>query len=125
MRSEARKKQLGEVFTPPELVERMLDRLPPEVWDDPGKTFCDPTCGNGNFLVAVLRRKLAAKHTIRQALSTVYGVDLMQDNVDECRERLLEAARMTNNAVARAIVERNVVCADGLKYDWEFGDAKE
>jgi type I restriction-modification system DNA methylase subunit len=120
MRSEARKKSHGEVFTPMELVEKMLDRLPTEMWADPSKTFCDPTCGNGNLLVAVLQRKLKAKHTRRQALSSVYGVDIMPDNVKECRERLLEAARAAHIPKAQAIVERNIVCHDSLTYDWEF-----
>lgn len=120
MKSKERVKKHGEVFTPTELVEKMLDRLPPEVWTDPYKTFCDPSCGNGNFLVAVLKRKLKMKHTRRQALESVYGVDIMADNVEECRERLLEAARATQNLEARAIVERNIVCHDSLIYDWSF-----
>jgi hypothetical protein len=49
------------------------------------------------------------------------GVDIMLDNVEECRGRLLEAAKMSGNVAALAIVERNVVCADALTYEWEFG----
>jgi type I restriction-modification system DNA methylase subunit len=124
VKSKERVKSLGEVFTPIELVENMLDRLPLELWADPSKTFCDPSCGNGNFLVAVLKRKLKAKHTVRQALSSVYGVDIMLDNVEECRERLLKTARMSGNASARAIVEQNVVCADALTYDWDCKGCK-
>lgn len=124
MKSKERVKSLGEVFTPLELVENMLDRLPLELWADPSKTFCDPSCGNGNFLVAVLKRKLKAKHTVRQALSSVYGVDIMLDNVEECRERLLKTARMSGNVSARAIVEQNVVCADALTYDWDCKGCK-
>lgn len=124
MKSKERVKSLGEVFTPIELVENMLDRLPLELWADPSKTFCDPSCGNGNFLVAVLKRKLKAKHTVRQALSSVYGVDIMLDNVEECRERLLKVCRMTQNVGARAIVERNIVCHDSLTYDWDCKGCK-
>ncbi len=120
MRSKERAKKHGEVFTPMELVEKMLDRLPLDMWADPSKTFCDPACGNGNLLVGVLQRKLKAKHTRRQALSTVYGVDIMPDNVEECRERLLKAAKATHMPAARAIVERNIVCHDSLTYGWDF-----
>ena len=55
MRSQQRKKDLGEVFTPSELVNEMLDKLPQDVWALE-KTFCDNSCGNGNFLVAILER---------------------------------------------------------------------
>ena len=120
MRSEERKKSLGEVFTPPELVEEMLDQLPPEVWTDHTKTFLDNSCGNGNFLVAVLDRLLNTDPDPLNALSRVHGVDIMQDNVDECRERL--ASRMADPSDPRVsdILTQNIVCADGLRYHYRF-----
>jgi SAM-dependent methyltransferase len=112
-KSKARVKALGEVFTPPELVDEMLDRLPAELWSDPTKTFLDPACGTGNFLVAVVRRKIAGGSTPLQALSTTYGIDIMEDNVEECRERLLQAAN--SPAGGEKWVARNIRCADALK----------
>lgn len=108
-------KLLGEVFTPTELVIEMLEKLPDETWDE-GKTFLDNSCGNGQFLaaVAIIKRELGHK----DYLSTIYGVDLMQDNVDECKERLLAIAGDTEEN--RAIVDRNIVCHDGLTYDYSF-----
>jgi len=53
--------------------------------------------------------------TFEQALSTVYGVDLMEDNVELCRERLL-----CGREDLRHIVEQNIVCADGLRYHYRF-----
>jgi hypothetical protein len=53
--------------------------------------------------------------TFEQALGTVYGVDLMQDNVDECRKRLL-----CGREDLQHIVERNIVCHDALTYDYSF-----
>ncbi|MFO0089665.1 MAG: N-6 DNA methylase [bacterium] len=50
------KKQFGEVFTPPSLVEEMLDKLPIEVWSNPKLKWFDPACGMGNFLIAVYLR---------------------------------------------------------------------
>jgi len=111
-KSRARVKALGEVFTPPELVNEMLDRLPPELWTDPDKTFLDPACGTGNFLVEVVRRKMAGGSTPLQALSTTYGVDIMEDNVQECRQRLLDAAG--NPLGGEHVVAHRVVCADTL-----------
>ena len=84
-----RRKKTAEDFTPDPLVQEMLDKLPQEVWTDPSKTFLDNSAGNGNFLVAILRRKLAAGHPPLQALSTIYGVELMPDNVEEMKDRLL------------------------------------
>lgn len=114
-RERARVKATGEVFTPTPLVQEILDQLPKEVFADATKTFLDPTCGDGQFLGEVLIRKMENGASFEQALSTVYGVDLMQDNVDLCRERLL-----CGREDLRHIVEKNIVCADGLKYKYDF-----
>ena len=108
-------KEAGEVFTPPELVIEILKQLPPEVWED-GKTYLDPTAGDGNFLAAVLIIKQELGH--KNLLSTIYGVDIMQDNVDECRQRLIDIAGDT--PANWKIVKNNIRCEDGLKYDYSF-----
>ena len=110
-----RVKQLGEVFTPTELVLEILDQLPAQVWDT-GKTYLDPTCGNGQFLAAVLIIKMELGHPT--PLSTIYGVDIMQDNVDECRQRLIDIAGDTPGNWE--IVRNNIRCEDGLTYDYSF-----
>lgn len=116
-RDRLRVKSTSEVFTPTPLVQEILDNLDPALFQDPTKTFIDPTCGDGQFLSEVLIRKLENGHTLAQALSTIYGVDLMQDNVDLCRDRLL-----CGHEEYRSIVERNIVQADGLTYDYNFGE---
>ena len=88
-RSKERVKELGEVFTPAALVSEMLDKMPADTWL-PGKTWLEPSGGTGNFLVQILQRKLAKGHPPLQALSTIYGVDIMKDNVVESRKRLLQ-----------------------------------
>lgn len=115
-RTQERIDKTGEVFTPPELVNEMLDRLPAELWTDSTKTFLDNSCGDGNFLVEVLRRKIAAGSTPTQALSTTYGVELMPDNAKLCRKRLLAIAGDTKEH--RAIVKRNIACADALTFNY-------
>lgn len=110
-----RVKQLGEVFTPTELVLEILDQLPQEVWED-GKTYLDPTCGNGQFLAAVLIIKQSLNHN--NPLAVIYGVDIMQDNVDECRQRLIDIAG--NTTKNWEIVKHNILCKDGLTYDYSF-----
>ena len=116
-RDKLRVKATGEVFTPTPLVQEILDELPAELFTDPTKTFCDPSCGDGQFLGEVLIRKMENGSTFEQALSTIYGVDLMQDNVNLCCERLL-----CGQEQFRHIVEKNIVCADSLTYNYTFGE---
>ena len=114
-RTQARVKATGEVFTPTELVREMLEQIPVDQFTDPAKTFLDNSCGDGQFLGEVLIRKMENGSTFEQALQTIYGVDLMQDNVDLCRERLL-----CGRTDLAHIVERNIVCHDALIYDYSF-----
>jgi len=90
----------GEVFTPAWMVEAMLDLVKSET-ERIDSRFLEPACGDGNFLVQVLRRKLAAveikygksdferKHYALLGLMCIYGVELLPDNVSECRANLL------------------------------------
>lgn len=116
IRSAQRVKETGEVFTSTSEVLVTLEKLPDGQWED-GKTFLDPTCGNGQFLAAVAIIKRELGHT--SVLDSIYGVDLMQDNVDECKERLLSIAG--NTPANRSILDRNILCKDGLSYDYSFG----
>jgi hypothetical protein len=130
MRTVKRVKQLGEVFTPPELVNEMLNKLPPETWTDHTKTMADTCgCGNGAFLVEVIKRKIEGGSTPIQALSTTFGIDIMQDNVDECRARMLKQAEESSGQTRAdewvVIVSTNIVCGDALKYDWDKHPAGE
>ena len=91
----------GEVFTPPWMVEAMLDLVKDET-ERIDSRFLEPACGSGNFLVQVLRRKLAAvelkfgrsdferRHYALLALMCIYGIELLPDNIAECRANLLE-----------------------------------
>ena len=114
-RDKLRVKATGEVFTPTPLVREILEKLPLEQFTDLTKTFLDNSCGDGQFLGEVLIRKMENGATFEQALSTIYGVDLMIDNVDLCRERLL-----CGREDLRHIVEQNIYQADGLKFSYDF-----
>lgn len=116
-RDKLRVKATGEVFTPTPLVQEVLDQLPQSLFTDPSKTFLDPSCGDGQFLGEILIRKVSQGIDFETALSTIYGVDLMDDNVALCRERLL-----CGQEHLRHIVEKNIVCFDGLGYDYMFGN---
>ena len=114
-RDRLRVKATGEVFTPTELVREMLERIPIEQFKDPIKTFLDNSCGDGQFLGEVLIRKMENGATFEQALSTIYGVDLMIDNIDFCRER-----QLCGQEHQRHLVEKNIQCRDGLKFGYNF-----
>lgn len=116
-RDQARVKATGEVFTPTPLVQEILDNLDPTLFQDATKTFIDPACGDGQFLSEVLIRKLEAGHDFATALSTIYGVDLMPDNVKLTQDRLL-----CGHEELKHVVEKNIVCANGLEYDYLFGE---
>ena len=115
-RNTLRVKETAEVFTPTLLVQRILNQLDPTTFIDTSKTVLDNSCGDGQFLGEVLIRKIENGSTFEQALSTIYGVDIMPDNVELCRERLL-----CGRNDLRHIVEQNIVCADSLEYNYLFG----
>lgn len=114
-RTQARIKATGEVFTPTDLVREILEQIPIDQFTDPTRTFLDNSCGDGQFLGEVLIRKIENGMLFEQALQTIYGVDIMQDNVELCRERLL-----CGREDLRHIVEKNIVCADALRYHYRF-----
>lgn len=100
VRSKLRMADHGEVFTPSHIAEAMLDLVRHES-ERIESRFLEPACGSGNFVVPVLKRKLATvharygksdferRHHALLALMSIYGIELLDDNVAECRENLL------------------------------------
>jgi SAM-dependent methyltransferase len=137
LRSIDRAQELGEVFTPKREVDAMLDLIP-DMFETIGKTFLEPACGDGNFLVEILARKLTlvkatnstrtsrdVEFEILTALSSIYGVDISKVNVDEARERMVEIALAVHafldldpsqafNDAAKTISATNIVLGDAL-----------
>ena len=101
IKSKKRVADHGEVFTPPWLVEKMLDLVKGET-ERIDARFLEPACGSGNFLVSILQRKLAAvelkfgksdfekRHYALLAVMCAYGIELLDDNIAECRANMLE-----------------------------------
>ncbi len=101
IKSKKRVADHGEVFTPPWMVEAMLNLVKDET-ERIDSRFLEPACGSGNFLVHVLQRKLATveikfgrsefekRHYALLALMCIYGIELLVDNIAECRVNLLE-----------------------------------
>lgn len=137
IKSKKRVADHGEVFTAEREVNAMLDLVKQET-ERIDSRFLEPACGDGNFLAEILRRKLKeVRRKYRKspfdyeknavlAVSSIYGVDLMMDNVLTCRERLFgiwdkeykavckkETSDLTRAAV-RFILSRNIVCGNAL-----------
>jgi len=101
VKSKRRVADHGEVFTPAWMVEAMLDLLKDET-ERIDSRFLEPACGSGNFLVQIMRRKLAAvelrygksdferRHYALLGLMCIYGIELLADNIAECRANVLE-----------------------------------
>lgn len=103
----------------------MCDLIPSEIWDNIDSTFLEPTCGNGNFLVEILERKLArckSEDDGLRAIKSIYGIDIMQDNVLESRKRLKEIYEQKFNSNIDDILEHNIICGDSLQIQamWEL-----
>ena len=101
VKSKQRVADHGEVFTPAWMVEAMLDLVKDET-ERIDSRFLEPACGSGNFMIQILRRKLAAvelrygksdferRHYALLALMCIYGIELLADNIAECRANVLE-----------------------------------
>lgn len=104
IKSKSRVRDYGEVFTPQHIVNDMCDLVP-----DWSGNVLEPACGDGNFLVEVARRKLDMGMSHKETASTLFGIDIQEDNVHECIARLEEMLPET-----RSILEKNIVCGNFL-----------
>lgn len=133
IKSKKRVADHGEVFTPPWLVDAMLDLVKDEA-ERIDSRFLEPACGSGNFLVRVLQRKLAAvqvkfgksdfekRHYALLGLMCTYGIELLEDNIAECRANMLEVLADYLNVseaddvyhAASFVLSQNLVHGDAL-----------
>ena len=115
-------KSTQEFFTPYSIVKRMCDKVSDEDWADPNKTFLEPCFGNGQFVCYILWNRI--QHGVHWwwALRNLYGVELMQDNVEETKQRvikLLDALEVDyDEDLAMDVMDYNLVCSDF--FDWDF-----
>ena len=124
----------GEVFTNPREVNAMLDLVRDESFRLDSR-FLEPACGDGNFLIEILRRKLSLLKDIKSqiewefksliAVGSCYGIDILPDNAEACRERLFAEVmdQMGKKECSdgyeeslRYMLKKNIVCGDALTY---------
>ncbi|PLS30088.1 restriction endonuclease subunit M [Bifidobacterium margollesii] len=145
VKSKQRVEEHGEVFTNEREVNAMLDMVKQET-ERIDSRFLEPACGDGNFLSEVLRRKLAVvterygksqleyeRYTF-VAVSSIYGVDILQDNVEECRERLYGIVKNAYEQQfkddcrpevldsIRYLLAKNILCGDALTLTTNNGE---
>lgn len=119
-----RKKKTQEVFTPYCIVKKLMDNISEEDWADSDKTFLDPTGGNGNIVLGMLYRRIYEYNIPWQkALETMYTCELMEDNVQESRQRVHELLRNIapdyDPILADEIMDKNFVCSNFFMWDFE------
>jgi len=137
VKSKERVKDFGEVFTNQREVNTMLDLVMDESYRVDSR-FLEPACGNGNFLVTILERKLETvekEHSAIQAdfekqalvaVSTIYAIDIQEDNCQESRQRMFEIVENAYNKaypesqndyflnVVKHLLDKNIIHGDGL-----------
>lgn len=137
IKSRERVRDLGEVYTQPREVDAMLDLIP-DAFIEIDTRFLEPAAGNGNFLVSILKRKIARidvtvhggtpnwfEFALLRCLASIYGVDISLENVREACDRMtavVDAAHVLGGGIARpefdrvvaAILETNLVEGDSL-----------
>lgn len=137
VKSKQRVAEHGEVFTNEREVKAMCDLVAHEC-ERIDSRFLEPACGNGNFLAEILARKLATVKKLYKsnsydfdrysvlAVSSIYGVDIMRDNIDECRKRLYGIWEKEYKSICKKqcsedtcksveyILEKNILCGNAL-----------
>lgn len=120
-----------EDFTPNVVVEMMLNQLPQDIYTDFSKKILDNSCGIGNLLVGALQRRLehcSNPSDAFEAVKTIYGVELMADNVEECRTRLYGTIinkfpsieeNIELNYKIRSYIKSHIMWYDSLQFDYK------
>ena len=119
IKSKERVQKYGEVFTPQWVVEKMCDELSDEAWK-PETTFLEPSCGEGIFILEILRRKFEnckTRKDYRTALKSVYGFEIQADNVKITIENVINLCKkyfkISQSDIE--IINDHIIMCDGLK----------
>jgi len=121
--SKKRVSAFGEVYTQHELVNEILKKIPEKYFLE-NLNFLEPSCGNGNFLSEILKMKVLFKHSILNSLQTIYGIDIIPDNISNSRKVLFQTALdlgLHENDWEEAIktIKKNIKLGNTLEVDFE------
>jgi len=130
-----------EFFTPYAIVKNMCEKISEDDWKNPNKTFLEPCAGSGNFVIMIIYLRMQHGIDWKTALKTCFALDLMQDNVDEMKERVHKMLSEIcpdyvgvdtktgcvhtpyNKTSAARIMDKNLVCCDF--FTWNFKEWRE
>ena len=120
-------KKLGQVWTPKEIIVKMMDKIPEDTWKDPTKTFLDPTMGSGNIIIEMLNRRIN-KYNIdpKQALSTTFGIEI---DIDTYYQAIIRISDFMSEYIdiddeIQELIKNNFVCSDIFEWDIEKWEKK-
>lgn len=120
IKSKERVKQFAEVFTNEREVKAMCDLIPSDVWDNIDSSFLEPCCGEGVFILEILKRKFEkckSKKDYERALKSVYGMDIQADNVEISIKNIIALCEsyFDVSKTQIEIINNHIIQADSLK----------
>ena len=124
IKNASRVKEFGEVYTNEQQVKAMCDLIPKEIWINIDSTFLEPACGNGNFIVEILKRKLDLCKTedeVYSAYNSIWGIDILRDNCEETKNRMRE---LCPPCADKKKLPLNIICGNSLEImkEWETNE---
>lgn len=127
-KSKERVEKYGEVFTPDDIANDMLDQIPEEMFQ-PETTFLEPCVGEGAFVLPILERKFKnckKRKDYTTSLESVYGMELQADNVEICINNIIGLCEQYFKPTKKEkeIINNHIIQADSLKIMRMLGDVK-
>lgn len=122
IKSKERVRQFAEVFTAQREVDAMCDLIPNEMYSDLTRTFLEPACGEGIFILEILRRKFSyckKRKDYTTALASIWGMDIQADNVNTTIDNIINLCKSEYNLTLTKnelnIIKQHIIQADSLK----------
>jgi len=123
--------EFGEVFTPDHLVDDMLNMITQDQWEDPNQTFFEPSCGDGNFVVAMIKRRVESVNEpnvddrIKIVLQTFCGVEIQEDNYLKTKGRIKELLLGYSQTNFDDLIDESIHHEDFFVFMKKYEDSKK
>ena len=120
-------KELGQVWTPSTITNKMMDKISEDIWKDPTKTFLDPTMGSGNIILDIMKRRIETYNLNPiDVLSTTYGIEIELNTLNFAKQRIKEyivnkLEKTNDDSLSKVdkLINNNFVNSDIFKWDIE------